>query len=58
MLSSFQAGRHRGRTDDEPEAGGVATDDVPFSGTTNESATDTDTPSAFPNTVQDGRFPQ
>jgi hypothetical protein len=56
MLSSFQAGRHRGR-DVEPgvgsdAAGGIATELAP-STSSDASASEVD-----PYTVQDGRFPQ
>lgn len=52
MLSSFQAGRHRGRDVEPDAAGGIATKLAP-STSSDAAASEVD-----PYTVQDGRFPQ
>ena len=52
MLSSFQSGRRRGRTEDETDTGPVTTEFDP------STTTDTDPASVIPNSVHDGRFPQ
>jgi signal transduction histidine kinase len=54
MLSSFQAGRHRGRVDGEPEPGALATELAP----TPSNPSDADPAPDHPNSVHDGRFPQ
>ena len=59
MLSSFQAGRDRGRGDGEPDTGGVATEAPPSSADPfSTNPTDTEPASTTPNSVHDGRFPQ
>jgi hypothetical protein len=52
MLSSFQSGRRRGRTEDEIDPGPVTTEFDP------STTTDTDPAPVIPNSVPDGRFPQ
>jgi hypothetical protein len=52
MLSSFQSGRRRGRTEDEPDAGRTVTALDP------STSTDADQAPVIPNSVHDGRFPQ